>query len=94
MPCDEDERCESQQADTQRHEHQVSQAEQVLWKPFAVCAPPKHGHYAAETRKGGADAGEAEEDVQDMFVHGYLEVASNRFCALSARRGCAIPKNR
>ena len=49
------------------------------WKPFAVRAPLKHGHYAAETRKGGADAGEAEEDVQDMFVHGCLEVASNRF---------------
>ena len=38
--------------------------------------------------------GESEEDVQDMFVHGCLQVASNRFCALSARRGCAIPKNR
>ena len=41
----------------------------ALWKPFAVRPPPKHSHYPAETRKGGADAGEAEEDVQDMLVH-------------------------
>src|SRR4030095_9791083 len=74
MPSDENERYKSQEADAQRHEHQVSQAEQVLWKPFAVRPPPKHGHYAAEACKGGADAGEAEEDVQDMLVHGCLEI--------------------
>jgi len=70
MPRRENERCESQEADAQRHEHQVAQAEQVLWKPFAVRPAPEHGHDPAETRKGSADAGEAEKDVQDMLVHG------------------------
>ena len=35
---------------------------------IAVRPPPKHSHDPAETRQGGADAGEAEKDVQDMLV--------------------------
>jgi hypothetical protein len=62
-------RRERQKTRTERRDHQVREAEAILWEPLAVNSPAKHGDDATETREGGADAGETEENMQDMFIH-------------------------
>jgi hypothetical protein len=53
-----------------------------------VRPPPKHSHYPAETRKGGADAGKAQEDVQDMLVHGGILRAFCAACVHDSKKLC------
>ena len=49
---------------------------------------PKHSHDPAETRKGSADAGEAEEDVQDVLVHGSDSARLVRVVGAIPKKSC------